>query len=196
MFQQRLARWQEVKKTHPKAEEPQPLSVVSELAAETVGFSITLSGSHDTLRVKLFCGRKPHATNGQWDAAAGTVAWSKELSSRRPLPVVCFAAWTEPDEAFQRARFGRVLLADVPLMQYVTWYRALRSDERTEWDRFVAGLAPGPKLAADVKAFRFSTDPKVDPAKTETKASLADTPRELILDGLKAKGDVMPKDAT
>ena len=105
------------------------------------------------------------------------------LASSRALPAVCFASWSDPDRAFQEKHFGKTVLSGGELAEYVIWYRLLKPEEANEWDRFVNGLKPGPDLKAAVEAFRFSTDPKPDPKKPkEHVASLADTPRRLIVE--------------
>jgi hypothetical protein len=104
--------------------------------------------------------------------------------------VVCFALWSTPQQAFQEQHFGRLLLADADLAQYVVWYRSLKPEESVAWDRFLAGLAPDGGLKAALEGFRFATDPKPDPTQPDkTPASLADTPRRLLLEKL------APKDA-
>ena len=122
-------------------------------------------------------------------AKATAATWTASLDSNRALPAVCFAAWSEPDRAFQEKHFGKFVLSGGGLAEYVIWYRLLKPEEANEWDRFVNGMKPGPELKAAVEAFRFSTDPKPDPKKPkEHVASLADIPRRLIVECLEAKG--------
>ena len=192
LFQKRLAQWKTAKMRDPNAQEPTPEQVAGELFQEAIGFQPSIDQG-DALELKLFCGRKPYATNGQWDEKTTAATWSTSLASTRALPAVCFASWSEPDGAFQEKHFGKTVLGGEELAGYVIWYRALKPAEANEWDRFVDGLKPGPGLKAAVEAFRFSTDPKLDPKKPkEHVASLADTPRGLILSGLEAKGGKAP----
>jgi hypothetical protein len=194
LFHQRLAQWNTARKRDPKAQEPTPEQVAGELFDEAAGFHFfSLGPTGDSLELKLFCGRKPYATNGQWDAKATAATWTASLDSSRALPAVCFASWSDPDRAFQEKHFGKIVLSDGRLGEYVLWYRLLKPEEAAEWDRFLNGLKPGPGLKAAVEAFRFSTDPKPDRAKPkEHVASLADTPRGLIHKGLEEKGSKTP----
>lgn len=191
IFRQRVAEWKAVKKDKPDAEEPTPSGLLADLAARTVvghNFELFLNPPADTLVLKLLCGQAPYATNGQWSQPLGAVSWSQTLPLDRPLPVVCFALWSTPERAFQEQHFGRVLLADADLAQYVVWYRALKPEESAAWDRFVAGLKPGDGLKAAIESFRFSSDAKPDPRQPDkTPASLADTPRRLLLEKLSPK---------
>ena len=167
----------------------EPSLDLAELTEMRIGF-----GS-DSLEVKLVCAPEPYATNGKWDGE-GAVTWSTTLCSDGTLPVVyfdllpvvCFALWSTPDRPFQEKHFGKVLLTGESLAGYVTWQRSLGPDEATEWDQFLGRLHPGPNLKTAVGRFRFRMDPKPDPKKPkEEPASLADTPRQLILTALKEK---------
>jgi hypothetical protein len=139
------------------------------------------------LELKLHSGQKPYATNGQWDEQAASLSWSENLRQDAPLPVFCFALWSQPERAFQEAHFGKVLLSGEELAEYVLWYRGLDSREAAEWDRFMAGCKPGGDLKTALEAFRFSGDRHPDPQNPDDKPpSLADAPRGLILDALQA----------
>jgi hypothetical protein len=184
LFEKRRKQWQEESKTNPQAAKPTPDDVLEDLVGQLV-FKIRLFEEDDVLELKLYCGQEPYATNGQWDAQAAAVSWSKTLRQDAPLPVLCFSLWSLPDRAFQEAHFGKVLLSGQELAEYVVWYRGLKVKEAEEWDRFLAGCRPDSELRAAAEAFRFSSDPKPDPnSPTQQPASLADTPRRLILDQL------------
>jgi hypothetical protein len=192
LFHKRLAQWKTAQKREPKAEEPAPEQVAGELFQEATGFFV-MDVRGDSLELKLFCGRKPYATNGKWDEKATAASWSTSLASSRALPAVCFASWSDQDRAFQEKHFGRTVLSDEELAKYVIWYRALKPEEANEWDRFLNRLKPGPDLKPAIEAFRFSADPKPDRKKPkEHVASLADIPRGLILQRLDAKGGKSP----
>jgi hypothetical protein len=186
-FQKRLADWKSASKDRRSPSEPNPQEVAGELLSACFGFD-DLSVTSDSLELRLFCGQKPYATNGTWDERAAAAAWSASLPCDRGLPAVCFALWSKPDRAAQQAHFGKIVLGEANLAQYVIWYRGLKPEETRQWDEFVGGLKPGPGLKAAVAAFRFAADPKPDPKKPkEFVASLADTPRGLILRGLEGK---------
>ena len=187
LFQKRLAAFKSQKKGRSDAKEPTPEEFVGELLRDVavVAFGGLLGSREDSLDLKLHCDRKPYASNGKWDEKGATVSWSNTLGPRA-LPVECFALWSTPDQPFQEQHFGKVLLTGEPLARYVIWYRGLKPDEAHEWDQFLGRLKPGPEEKAAVAGFRFTGDAKPDPAKPKEKpASLADTPRQLILGAMK-----------
>lgn len=164
--------------------------LLCELAFDVVWLPLGIFSEYDSLHVKLHSGEKPYSTNGEWDEKTATVMWDGGVEADvkdRPLPLVCFALWSTPDRAFQEMHFGRILLVGGDLAKYAVWYRALKLEEAKEWDQFLGGLKPDSHLVAKIKAFRFSIDPKADPNKSEQPASLADTPRRLILEALEVK---------
>ena len=139
--------------------------------------------------MKLHCPEKPTNTNGKWDDKAAIVQWSAMLSPNRSLPAFCYAVWGVPEHAFQQTHFGKVVLTGESLATYVVWYRGLSGPETAEWDRFIDQCKPGADLRERIEAFRFSTDPPPDPSKPDQRpASLADTPRGLLLEGLQPAG--------
>jgi hypothetical protein len=150
-------------------------------------FPILLLACPDRLEVRLACGTKPFATNGQWDAQTGGVTWEYELATNRSLPALSYAAWSQPDAESQTARFGRVILTGQELGEYVMWYRGLSPAEAATWDALLAKCEPNKQLRELIEAFRFPTDQPLDPQKPHDRPpSQADTARELILKGLEA----------
>lgn len=137
-------------------------------------------GGDDRIDVTLACKVQPLYTDGEYDAAQGAVTWSDAL--RKPpspaLPALCTALWTAPDESFQKARFGRTVLAGDDLADYIFWRKLLTEADAKEWTAFLDGLKPDRGLLEKVQAFRFSSDPKPAPGAA---GSLADEPRGLIL---------------
>ncbi len=186
-FQKRLAKWKSSRPDKRGDEEPTPHDMITEVLLDSVGLNLA-GGTDDSLELKLFCQQKPYATNGKWDEKATAATWATSIATDRALPTVCFALWSNPDRAAQQEHFGKIVLSDANLAQYAVWHHALKPDETRQWEEFVGGLKPGPGLKAAVEAFRFSADPKPNPKKPkEHVASLADTPRGLILQGLEAK---------
>ncbi|MBC8871049.1 MAG: hypothetical protein H8E44_16615 [Planctomycetes bacterium] len=126
-----------------------------------------------------------------WDASgdtqAGEVASEHVPAAGRSLPALSYAAWSEPDAESQTARFGRVILTGQELGEYVIWYQGLSPAEATAWDAFLAKCEPNERLRKRIEAFRFPSDPPLDPNKPDERPpSLTDTARELILKGLEA----------
>jgi hypothetical protein len=190
LYQQRIAQWKEkAAKDGKKPQEPTPEDLVEELLLQGIGESSDFWGQgNDSVTVRLLCGQKPFSTNGTWEKSLSGVKWSCTLKPNRALPAMFFAAWSVPDEKFQEDHFGKVLLQGEDLAQYVLWRRGLKPEEAREWNGFLDHLKPGPGLKKAVNAFRFSTDPKVNPEKPkERPPSLADLPRGLIVKALEAK---------
>jgi len=183
LFKQRVAAWHKEKKK-PDAKPPGPDDVVGELLGDAL-YKFQVFSQPDTLELKLFCGQQPFATNGAWKKNAGAVAWRANLAEHPSLPVVCFASWSEPNQAAQQTHFGKVVLRGKDLAGYVLWYHALTPDESGQWNRMIARCKPGAGLKSTIGTFRFAGDPKPDPNKPdEVPPSLADTPRKLILKAL------------
>jgi hypothetical protein len=164
---------------------PQPEEYIAELCLRVVG--LDLFANTDELKVTVRCPTPPYRTNGAWSDDARAVVWTARIpefgeASLRALPPLLFAFWSVPDEAFQTAHFGKVVLRDEPLARYSLWRRALTGQEATEWDDFVATLQPGETLPDRLGQFRFSSDPPPTPA-NESPPSLADAARQLILAG-------------
>jgi hypothetical protein len=194
VFQERLKKWAEERKIDPSATQPTPDDLLFDLVGELGFLRIRIFEQDDTLELKLHCEQKPYATNGHWGEQAGAVSWSKTLRPDAALPAFYFALWSSPDRTFQEAHFGKLLLSGEKLAEYVLWYRGLDSREAGEWDRLIAGCRPGADLKPALEAFRFSSDRKPDPKKPEDKPpSLADTPRQLLLDALQGGRESGPK---
>lgn len=141
----------------------------------------TTFGHHDTLRSRMQTPRAPFLTNGAWveeEGRPGRLAWEDQLplpGDEHGLSALHYAVWTEPDVAAQTARFGRVLLVDAELAEYVQWRLGLSEAEAVEWERLLESLTPGPELRGRVEALRFENDPNGD---------LADIPRQLFAQAL------------
>jgi hypothetical protein len=189
-FRQRMDQWKaKADKGVKIPKEPTPGEFVEELLLRGIGESSAFWGQgNDSIKIRLLCGQKPYSTNGTWEKSLSGVTWSWTLKPSRALPAMFFAAWSAPDEKFQEARFGKVLLQDGELAEYVIWRRALKPEEAKEWDGFLDTLKPGPGLKQAVESFRFSTDPKVNVEKAnERPPSQADLPRGMILKQLDVK---------
>jgi hypothetical protein len=138
-----------------KNREPSPDKLVLQpLFEKAVHFNIQF-GSR-TLDLQLAVSAKPDATNGKWNAKDGLVTWKGALSERdKPttaLPEVCYAVWSEPNEKFQTATFGKVVLSGKDLMDYCVWRKGLNADEAKVWDSVLAKHKPGKDLEAELKA--------------------------------------------
>ena len=178
-YQQAYAKW---RAEHPDAADEDAPSVF-EFAGEKIlapiirGGSPLFGGAVD-LEVRLYGGRKPSQTNGQWDPVSGQVTWQHHLDAD-PLPAFSFAVWSDPNAEFQQAHFGRVLLSDEKLFHYVMWYNGLAAAERKVWDEFIDSCVPDSQLRARIEAFRF-------PEENADSAPLSDTPRALLLEALES----------
>jgi hypothetical protein len=156
---------------------------VKDSLGDLLGPSLVMLAGDDAdhVGVTLVCKVAPLYTNGTYDAAKGAIAWSEALRKSPFLPVLCTATWDASDESFQKAHFGRTVLAGEDLAAYVLWRKLLSEADAKEWMAFLDALKPDGGLVEKVKAFRFLSDPKPAPGAT---GSLANQPRDLILKAL------------
>ena len=136
--------------------EPDPFDGIAKLLPD---LDIELFASGDTVSVSLAARDEPFLTNGSYDAEAKRVTWAhaiKPLKDKqlRP-PAICFAVWAEPDAAFQKKHFGKVVLTGQSLADYCTWRASMAADEAAEWDALINGLKGGKGLAEKLEAFKF-----------------------------------------
>jgi hypothetical protein len=178
------AEWEKTRSGDPDDAPPKPEQVISELVQKGV-FELKLF--QDTTRVKVVfeSGRKPVATNGRWDEAAGAVVWDAVRNDGVGLPTFFSAAWCNPDADAQTRRFGKVALEGRNLYAYILWYNGLGEELAAEWDAFLADLPRGPEAVERIKRFRFSSDPPFpdDPEKPPP-FRRADAVRSVLLEGL------------
>ncbi|MFG0296063.1 MAG: hypothetical protein ACF8PG_09180 [Maioricimonas sp. JB045] len=160
-----------------------PTDYLTSLVIRTIAPALFAGG--DQVDVTLRCPVKPFRTNGSWSDEESSITWSEQIAPRgdephRVLPALLFAAWSEPDETFQREHFGSVILTGEPLGEYCLWRNSLNEQQAGEWDAFVQSLRPEADLADLTKrigSFRFSSDPP--PEASETTA--AQQGRDLLL---------------
>ena len=175
-YKNRLGEWEQQRRENPQATQPAPTDVL-----QMPGLFPTplAEGSTALLHASLATGTPPWLTDGQWDQETRKVSWTAALRKGETIPTLCYALWAEPNEAFQRAHFGRAVLADDDLFQHCLWRKSLSPKEAEEWRAFLAELKPGPGLADQLKAFRFShepaptTAPESQPAKERSYAKAA-----------------------
>ena len=107
------------------------------------------------IELTLHCKVKPFSTNGTWEEPTGSVGWAEGLPPEDGLPLMLYAFWAVPDDAFQKARFGKRILESDSLARYVLWRTALTPPEAREWTEFLATLKPGAELLPRVKGLAF-----------------------------------------
>ncbi len=134
--------------------QPSPETLVVQPLLETaIHFNIEF-GSR-TLDLQLAVSAKPDATNGNWNQKDGTVIWKGSLTDRNKkttvLPEVCYALWSEPNNKFQNAKFGKEILSGQKLMDYCLWRKGLNDEEAKLWDAVLAKHKPSEDLEASLK---------------------------------------------
>jgi len=156
LYRAKLNAWREKLKSDPQLEKPKPKpeDVANDLFANLLGISFDMGGDADHLTVKLSLKNAPDHSNGQWQD--GRVVWDIDLPPDRPLPALCYANWNNPDETFQAAHFGGVLLAGDELTRYNLWRSALAPADGQAWDTFLSGLQPGSDLKQKIEAFQLT----------------------------------------
>lgn len=158
-YRDALAQWERKRNDEPEAERPDPTVVLEDLASDAVlpAFGI---GPADEVEVTLAASEPPITTNGRWDEDDQRVVWRRELSARDAdrsgHPALIYAIWSEPDEAAQRQRFGRVLLTGEALAEYALWRRGLEPPEAASWERQLETIDPSRPLAPQFDALRLS----------------------------------------
>jgi hypothetical protein len=180
-YQAKMKQWRSDKKHQPDLKAPEPGDVVSDVVQNLVEFD--LLGTPDHLKVQLALPVPPTRSNGRWDADRGQVVWESSLevkTNRVHMPVSCYAAWSQPNDAVQKEHFGRALLTGDNLILYCLWRDGLDSAQGQEWEAFLAGLKPGKQLADTIEAFQFAGE-----AKSTNASTLSSLPRELLGDALK-----------
>lgn len=153
---------------------------------ETFLIDFDLFASLDKVNVRLDCPRKPYETNGQWDGDAGQVSWSSRITDDEQ-PFMCHASVGQPNRAFQKEHFGKVMLADEALVRYSLWYKGLSDEQRGQWDQFLGTVDPNDDIPNKLGSFRFKNAPPASPGSDGVIRLLSDLPRELIIEGLKMK---------
>lgn len=114
----------------------------------------------DELELRLACPREPLHTNGTWDAASGTLAWSALLDDDPQLafstPLVAHATWFEPDAATVRDLFGAAPPPARVSAAVVLWSGGLAPEQRAAWTSFL-GSVPRARDAqvAALRGFRL-----------------------------------------
>jgi len=180
-YKKLLRGWEEQKKEKPDTPEPDPNEALRKVSNQILDIGIFVTT--DEVHVILNCRNKPISTNGEWDENNGQVKWKLSVSENPPLPPFCHALWVNPDAQLQQSLFGKVLLTGKNLAEYAFWYHSLSANQAHKWDAFVAGLKPGEELVKKLEAFHLLDEPGAD---KKEKKDLADTPRNLIMKGLKS----------
>jgi hypothetical protein len=129
--------------------------------------NLRLFGEIDTTKVSLVAPREPFWTNGKWDAKDRRVVWSQMIAPRPDsgdpliweLPMVCVAAWDEPNEEAQSRLLGAVGVTQSSLLDYCLWYQGLTGLEKREWDAFIPTVKKDASLRKRLGDFQFSNEP-------------------------------------
>ena len=114
----RVKRYEAEREENPEANEPHPREYVDDISEGLFAFGIEFTKSC-RIQVRFAAPGEPLHTNGEWNVERKEVHWTGEMWSDENLPAFAYAVWAEPEEAFQRARFGRVVLKDQDLLEYV-----------------------------------------------------------------------------
>jgi hypothetical protein len=183
LYHAKLRAWQADKKRKPDTKPPEPSEVMADAAGALLAFHM-FGGTPEHLTVRLSLPAAPVHSNGRWDEALKQVVWDADLGDRTNatlLPVACYASWVQPDEAFQQAHLGKVVLTGDELTEYCLWRGSLTAASGDAWDAFLAGLQPGAGLTNRLAAFRFPGE--AEPPATNGPArmpGLSAYPRELL----------------
>jgi hypothetical protein len=182
-YRAKLEEWEKAKQKKPDTPKPRPTEVTDDLTPKLV--DIRLFQSDDYLTVRLTTAVKPDATNGEWKEDSRQVVWDSRVRGKGEscgnLPLLCYAAWSVPDETRQKQHFGRAILSGEDLLKYGVWRHSLTAAQAREWDALLATLTPD-NFQAKLKGFRFSDEArKSDPLRTDDEqTALASYPQTLL----------------
>jgi len=98
----------------------------------------------------LKCGREPIASNGKWCEPKRSVSWSMTLMPNYVLAPLIYAAWSVPDEAWQKKHLGGTVLAEEELCQFVLLEHWLSEKQRTAWHAVLHTLVPGRDISEQI----------------------------------------------
>ena len=157
LYRAKVKEWEQKKKTDSKLKEPEPSDVPRDLVENLLEPLNLFGGEADHLTVKLALNHAPNHSNGKWQN--GQVVWTNDLDPDRPLPILCYASWSDPGAEFQKAHFGNVILDGDELSEYCLWQNGLDGNQVREWDSFLAGLQPGENIRGELEAFQFIVKP-------------------------------------
>lgn len=146
----------ETEKNDPKLAAPNPSDVFNDLCENLLEPLNESGGESDQLTVTLALNHAPNHSNGQW--RNGKVVWTTGLDPDRPLPVLCYATWSDPNAEFQEKHFGKVILDGDGLTQYCLWQNGLSGRQASEWESFLASLQPEAKIREKLAAFQFTAE--------------------------------------
>ncbi|HEY3244262.1 MAG TPA: hypothetical protein VGM03_13025 [Phycisphaerae bacterium] len=161
-----------------------------ELAA-LMGGSLAGSGSSGDISgiVTWRFEEKPVTTNGKRDELAGELRWTARGTAASELPQVLLAVWAQPDEAFQQAHFGSVILSE-HLPAFNAWFNSLSPAESARWEEFVATLHPDSDLDERLENFRFKpAPPQAENQEQQPQPDHAEFATHLLRDGLKSSNN-------
>ena len=123
-------------------------------------FTFDLSAWQISQHATLHLPAEPITTNGRWDPD-GKVEWRRSIGDEfmgRPLPILVYAVWSEPDIEFQETHFGKVVLEREDLASYNKWHTLLDPEQRVEWDALIESLEPGDDLVSTLQGFCFESE--------------------------------------
>ena len=184
-YQTQLKQWRSETNANPNLAEPMPGDAADDLLAILFFGSDDkdqLSATPDHLTVRLVLAHAPDFTNGKWQD--GKVVWSADLDPNRPLPMLCYAGWSNPNTEFQTDHFGSVILDDAALSQYCFWRGTLSFEQGQQWESFLASLKPGPELKTNLEHFQFTGEVAPAPAMIKVKENYAYVGRKLLIEAI------------
>jgi len=133
-YRAKLEEWEKAKQKKPDTPKPRPTEVTNDLTAKLIDFR--LFQTDDYLTVRLATAVKPDATNGDWKGDSRQVVWDGRVrgrgESRGNLPLLCYAAWSVPDETRQKQHFGQTILSGEDLLKYGVWRQSLTAAQAQE----------------------------------------------------------------
>jgi len=160
--------------------------VMKQYEIELDTFFIDIFPTYDQVNVTLTLPHEPYETNGQWDEEKRQLTWSRKIRRDKQveIPFLCYAAFTQPNEDYQKKHFGKTILKNEELTLYSFWHKGLTVTQQQEWDQYLDQIKNIATLDEKLKAFRFSDVPEPRKNSQGELIYLTDTALELFLEGV------------
>jgi hypothetical protein len=145
-----------VQNMDPNDEIPEGTEWLIKQIVEKTGFTLCIFGCDKVhVEITLRCETEPYHANGNWKSDRNSMHWDKTWTGEKRYPMLAYAAWSVPEEEFQKRHFGDTLLKGEALGEYCFWHKGLREEERAVWQSFLLSLNPGEKLYSRIATYRF-----------------------------------------
>jgi hypothetical protein len=152
-YRELVREWETARKDDAELQKPEPGDVIG-VAIEPLGESIQWFQIEDTITLSLRLSAEPLYSNGEWDGEK--LNWKRKLESAEgdSAPVISFATWVTPNDAFQRRLFGEVIVDGEMLLEACLGIAGMAPDERRDLEEGLDKLPLVAELKPQFEALR------------------------------------------